>query len=382
MKRQPKPTGWLDEAAVFQRTHRGELRTRHGKITRRIVPVCVSTVRTDNERGPDAYLRVAYRREHPEICLTDEDGQFVDALVDGTYRLQTYLTCLNNPRFVEEALALVKRVMHKGADGVLIRYDRQDQRCHAHRRHVGYVREKEDIYSEIPWMEQFDERVLSLPRHRHLYPDKDQDYAFERFIGKVKPLVKGYGTDKVVILEANSRFHDRADGVFVKSLLPDLDQIGKLRSGTAKPVLVSSFSWEACNKKNLSLAMSMSWLYGFAYVVPETISPDLVGRLSKINRGKRRSDVLPLGAARGTIYENGVAVVNTSKSEAIARLKLPENYPHHNLVDLYTGRPAKIDSGTTITKSSVHDKAYEKVGGDLVVRIPARSGRLYFVQNH
>jgi hypothetical protein len=376
-----KADDWLSAARVFRRAASGHLLTQAGKLSRQIVPIDVGAVRTDNRRESDGYLRVAHKRDDPTIFLTDEDGQFVDLLADGTYRFQTYLTCLNNPVFVRESLALIKRVMDKGADGVVIRYFRQDQQCHAEGRHIGFVKRKEDIYSEIPWMEQFDPMALNLPTHKHVYPGKDQDYAFEKFIGKAKRLIKSYGLDKVVVLEADRKFSEKADGFFVKSLLSDMDKIGKLRSRVAKPILVATFPWECCEEQDVSFVISMSWLYGFACVLPETVGSRLAGRLSKIDRGERRSDVLPLGVASGVLYENGVAVVNPSGSEAVVRLELPKDYPCQNLIDVCTGQPAKVDSGTTITKSSVHDQAHQKRGFDLVARVPARSGKCYYAQH-
>jgi len=380
-KTQVKPTNWLGEPRVVHRKAGGAMEARIAGKRKRIVPICLSDVRADN-RSDECYLRVAYSNEHPEICLTDEDGQFVDALVDGTYRMKQYLTCMNHPLFVAKALALVKQVMDKGNDGVLIRWDRSGRECHAENMHVAYIKQVHSVASQIPWMEQYDQHVLNAQVHKHLYPGKDQDYAFERFMGKVNRLVKRYGRDRVIVLESDLRFQNHADALFVRPTLDHLDDLlTDIHATVDKPVIVASHPWEAQTKDNLLYALAESWLHGCTYELNGAVGRDLPARMTKLRAGRRLSGIIRLGVVKYAIYENGLAAVNGSNQPTTARLKLPEHYARRTLVDLRTARTVKIETGKAVMSPSVHDQDRISAGREMVVDIPASSGNIYYARN-
>jgi len=373
-KSQPAATGWLRDIAMFRRTSRGELRAKRGKRTRRIVPICVSAVRTDNRTEADGYRRVRYRRTRSEICLTDSDGQFVDALVDGAYRMQTYLTCLNNPTFVAEALDLIRSVMEKGCDGVLIRFDRQPQECHAEGRHIGYVKRFHSVASEVPWLDQYDQRVRDLAKHEHLYPGQPQDYAFERFVAKAKRLARAYGSDRVVVLEGSAASAGRADALHVRARPEDIE---RTPGGNGKPVIISSRP-SAGGDEALS-GLSSAWLHGCAYVADEGISGRAVDRLAGFDRGRRLRGASRLGIVKYALYENAIVAVNSTDREAAVWLQAPQEHADRRFIDLATGSTMTPQEHKETRKPSPHDVT-GRGRGNLLLKMPARSGKVLLVE--
>lgn len=192
-------------APLLERMTDGRMRVSGHGPARTIVPLCASTVRMDSRPDPDQYRRLPFRREDAVCFLTDPDGQFVETLADGSFRLQTWHLCLNNALSVERLMALVAQVMGAGADGVVIRYRNPPQECRAEGRHIGFVRRYDSVASEVPWMPTYDQRVLDLETHRHIRPGCSQLAAFERFAAKAYRLVKRHGGDKAMTTRTASR---------------------------------------------------------------------------------------------------------------------------------------------------------------------------------
>jgi hypothetical protein len=89
--------------------------TQAGKRSRKLVPIDVGAVRTDNRRESDGYLRVAHKRDDPTIFLTDEDGQFVDLLADVNNGVKVRRGNPRDPLNRERLRSLLSEVMIRNA---------------------------------------------------------------------------------------------------------------------------------------------------------------------------------------------------------------------------------------------------------------------------
>jgi hypothetical protein len=373
----------------FQKHLPGGRSGRHGAARRGyettskfLVPICASTVRMDNRVDPDGYRRLPFRREEAAGYLTDQDGQFVEALVDGSYRLQTYHLCLKQPQTVRRLLELIGQVIKEGADGIVLRFCQPPQECHARDRHVGFVPHFKCIASQVPWMATYDQRVLALETHRHSEGDGSQRDAFRGLVAKARRLVKGFGRQRAFIVEAEADLVSRggADARLIAPALTDLPHaLGAVVNDREPPLLVVPRFDRPPAVEEVFRTAALCWLRGAACVLPRAA-------LSRLSRGSRRLPDLgprltppkPLGAVSYAVYAQGVVAVNGGDREQVVRLKLPSRYGPRALVDLRTGRRWPIMPGGTIPDVSVHDYAERQASDqDFLVRLPAGAGGIF-----
>lgn len=168
--------------------------------------------------------RVAWDPRKAAMLLVDWQGRFVNTLMDGTIRMWRYQVCNNTAEYRDAALAMVRRQMDGGADGVFVDNSYGREPCYGHGLPIGYssvyrgvcaavpvwddpeqarTTPPEELYRQgvFPHCPSRDTRALAeLPAHRHLHPDKSNEEAYGELLKSVRAMVKRYGEDKAVIL--------------------------------------------------------------------------------------------------------------------------------------------------------------------------------------
>lgn len=121
---------------------------------------------------PDEYYQHANVKEHPDwICIHADGKEGISSLREIDNR-NWVTVCPNSPGFREYALKTARLLMARGADGIFV--------------DNGYP----DVECEAP----------KFNRHKHVYPDKDNIYAYRKLLEDVRAVVKEYGEDKIVIV--------------------------------------------------------------------------------------------------------------------------------------------------------------------------------------
>ena len=110
--------------------------------------------------------------EHPEWIVIHSDGKEGISSFHEVDNRNWVTVCPNSPTFREYALKIARLIMAQGADGIFI--------------DNGYP----DVNCEGP----------KFGRHKHLYPGKDNVYAYRKLLEDVRSEVKQYGADKIVIV--------------------------------------------------------------------------------------------------------------------------------------------------------------------------------------
>jgi hypothetical protein len=121
---------------------------------------------------PDTYYQHANISEHPEWICIHADGKDGISSFHETDNPNWVTVCPNSPGFREYVLKTTRLIMARGADGVFI--------------DNGYP----DVNCEGP----------KFGRHKHIYPDKDNIYAYRKLLEDVRAEVKRSGADKIVIV--------------------------------------------------------------------------------------------------------------------------------------------------------------------------------------
>jgi len=139
---------------------------------------------------PDEYYQHAKVSEHPDwICIHSDGTEGVSTLHSDRVTL-----CPNSPGFRDYALKTTKLIMAKGADGLFIDNGDPDLNC------------------EGP----------KFGRHKHIYPGKDNTYAYRKLLEEIRAEVKKHGEDKIVIVNPGAPFQawvGACDGQMLESYI-------------------------------------------------------------------------------------------------------------------------------------------------------------------
>lgn len=112
-------------------------------------------------------------KDHPEWMVRDEQGEPRKSVFWGEGgNTGWYEVCANEASFVEHCLAYVRTLLEMGADGVFIDNVHPSATCFG----------------------------AQQGHHAHLYPDRDNIYAFRMLLKRVRKLVKEANPDHLVML--------------------------------------------------------------------------------------------------------------------------------------------------------------------------------------
>ena len=305
--------------------------------------------------------RVPWDPKRPQILLLDREGRFVNLTVDSTRRMWRYVVCNNTREYVEMALAMVHQQMKRGADGLFIDNSGYRLPCYGHGVPVGYAQTYRSVCAAIPtWPkgaaatkspEELHRRgfrprinamhpsIRNLPLHRHIYPGKSQEYAYTRLLEKVRKVVRGYGSDKIMLINGPT-WADSGDGTTIEHYLYSWSWKGLsgrkgdfrtqasrwapyLRSG--RKVLALSYFGNSDRQvaEDVLHAWSAATLSGFMWWEYQTRGNKLGRLLRRLNLGRRLTGPQRMGPVDFAFFEKGVVAVNSASRRRAVELRIP-----------------------------------------------------------
>ena len=296
--------------------------------------------------------------EHPEILVKDAGGHWVHTGMDGSDRLHRFRTCANSPSYWKLSLAYVKKMMDWGADGVFV--DNAGRRVPCFGPRFNRVRNPE-----------FDPYV-----HEHLFPDASHDYAWGRFLEAVRTLVKGYGDDKIVVLNSGigDPWQSVGDCCMWESFIFSWAWEGRRHTWSdVKAKAKANQSYLNAGRRIVALAFldpkrhdmknDSFWAYACArladFVLWANLAHTDVEFLNRVRLGSGLGPCQEADQIAHRFFQTGLIVLNDSLEDREIRLRVPDGFAPKELLDLYDG-----------------SKAVRVSDGAVKVRVPGKMARI------
>lgn len=300
--------------------------------------------------------------QHPEVLLRSEDGKWVHLPMDGTDRFNRFLVCTNNPTYCSLSLKYIKKLMDWGADGIFIDNVGPRQECFA-----PHFTKKDPEFA--PYV------------HEHIYPENTNDYAFDRFLESVYALVKGYGKDKIVVLNSgiDTQFQKNGDCCMWESFIYSWAWKGRrpedswenikakaannewyTKSGRRITALSTITPTRAEAKDDAFWAFSAARLVGFIWWAH--LNGTGAETLYRVHLGKILSPLKEENGLSFRSYENGFIVLNDGKADRTLNMTLPDGVQQDRVLDIYN-----------------ESKSIPIENKRVTVSVPANSARVYML---
>ena len=330
------------------------------------------------ERGT---ARAPWDPKRPQVLLIDREGRFVNTPMDGTWRMWRYLVCNNTAEYVEMALDLARKAMGAGADGLFVDNSGHRISCYGHGAPVGYSPRYRQVMAGRPeWPEDVDISLppeelhrrgvrpsyatnpgfADLPVHRHLYPNKGHVYAYGRLLQRVRRLVRGYGDDKVLVMNGHSH-PETADAVMLESYLYTWVRVGPWRTwAQLKETAAEWAPYLRKGKKVMALtyvgrsrraveedalhACAAALYSGFAWSDYGTCPGPIGETLRRLDLGKKLATGAD-GDVDYAFFERGAVAVNGGSRRRAATLAPPKRFGPQRLIDLAENDEALARNG-------------------------------------
>lgn len=326
--------------------------------------------------------RVPWNPRQAQMLLIDKDGSFVNTHMDGTHRMWRYYVCCNTQEYVDAALNMVHQQMKMGADGIFIDNSGPRRPCYGHGLPVGYSESYRQVMAAIPhWKhpQRVDRMppeqlfragekpqyvhypmIEALPRHRHLYPHQNHDYAYDRLLAKVRQAVRSYGPDKVVMV--NGPLTPHADAAMRESFLYSWAWQGCNRTWAQAKRTTRAYLAKARKGQRL---VALSYLGNTARTVEEdalhafaasalldhlwsdysTVKGQLGKALRTLDLGQRLTALKKADAIEYAFFERGLVAINGSARAHAATVPASAALQGAPLRSLIDGKTLRAESG-------------------------------------
>jgi len=315
--------------------------------------------------------RLPFQKEYADVLLMDENGHFVNTLMDGTYRMHRYLICANSKTYVQKMSEYIRNIMDMGSDGLFIDNIGKRKECSGHGLRVGYSERYKTIIAESPKVKQYDRELERLPVHTHIYPHQGHNYAFREFLLQIQNLVKSYSEDNIIIHNGSSDFADCADGIMIESYIcswawegrrenwSQLKELAKryephLSAGGQIIALSYLGRTQTTVKDDAYFCYAAARLSGFIWV-----GDDAAKELYRVHLGEPLSALICSDGIDYRIYRNGIIAMNGDNFDQTITIAMPSEADFKAVFDLYDERLINVSEG------------------NLQLSIPACSGRVY-----
>jgi len=309
-------------------------------------------------KGDMRWLEQWALAEHPEWMLLNSDGKPVSPFSAEYQAGSMREPCLDTPGVKEACLALAKLLMDEGADGLFVDNVHPSGKCYGEK----------------------------FGLHKHLHPEWDNATAYKEMLRAVRALVKGYGNEKIVMLNSgNPRkfFTDVGDALMWESFLFDGGEQPRmsfqrllgaqkfwqpyLKAGGTIAALSYFGGPPELRKRNAFYAYACAKLCGFHFSDWFTGEGSGAEVLYRLRLGRAVGDVEEIRGIWLRRYENGLVVVNPDgdgqPTEAIQ--KLPARTLTVNLPSSWR------------TAVDVYDETVVNIQGRrITISVPALSGRV------
>ena len=269
--------------------------------------------------------------KHPDWNVIKADGSIGISCFEGTENTGWKTVCPNSPAFRDYALAYTKHMMDLGVDGLFIDNAHPDVFCVGPR----------------------------FGRHRHIYRDKDNSYAYRKLLEAVRYRVRRYGDDKVVFVNAgnpNQAWVGACDGQMFESYIctwaskarwhsePQLLNYQRTWGPIAEkghPLIALSYVGHTPNPPREDAFYCYAWarLSGFIWADWFT-AKDTARDLYKLRLGKPLGPMKAGGGFYTREFEKGIVVVSGESKGAKVTL------PGAKWLDVFTGKDLAANTVT------------------------------------
>ncbi len=347
---------------------------------RRKIRVLIYAAFMDTLYGGEGYTgRPLYRDKDADMLLIDKDGRFMNTVMDGTYRMNRYLVCANSKKYLDKALDYVKSLMDMGADGLFIDNVGPRESCYGHNLPVGYSQRYKTVI--VPWpgmKKQYDKEINRLPVHKHLYPNKDHNYAFARFLEKIRDVVKSYNPENVVILNGGGLpeeggFAQYGDGTMIESFICSwawnkrqytytsaLKMVEAYKDYLARGKVVVALSYLGYTPYGINEDAFYCYVFarlaGFIWADGYTIGNNQAKVLYSVKLGRVLEEAKEKEGVFYRVFQDGIVALNDSSKVKNLRVNLPKEGSANGARDLFSGLEIPLKDG---------------------FKVPANSGRVY-----
>jgi hypothetical protein len=302
--------------------------------------------------------------DHPEWALIDENGNIRRPFDAPTYRSGVHQSCTNVAGLAQAYVRGVKNVMEMGFDGVFVDNVHPYPTCYGPK----------------------------FGKHEHIYPDKDNVFTYHLALKQVYDLVKQYGDDKVVMLNTGNGpsevYADCDDGTMVESYICTFVDKGRknrwnsfgqimdwarqyvdyMASGkglvalsymgwTGYPLKDDAFYCGACGKLSGFVWTANVWATSWTTKPGDRAGNDILRLLYRANLKNPLTEIKEKDGVTYRVFAGGIVAVNPGDSYLEMQLPAPDGFTE--VCDLYCGRIIPV------------------IAGQITIRIPPESGRLY-----
>jgi len=323
---------WTDEAIAAMRDvpfvigvplDKKVIEKAHGQGTRVLVYV------TFYQMPPGRTYQNADISEHADWNVIHPDGTEGISVFDSTDNPGWRTVCPNSPGYRKYVLEYTKFVMDQGADGLFIDNGHPDVTCEAPK----------------------------FRRHEHIYPGKDNIYAYRELLKDVRALVKRYGEDKIIIVNpgeprkawvgacdgqmfesyicthaADHRWHDEARLVKTQKEWGPLAEQGNA-------LVALSYIGHTSNPPREDAFYCYAWarLSGFIWADWFT-AKDVARALYKVRLGEATGPMTTGDGFYMRGFERGLVVVSRESRGAVVRLSAKD---HARVFDVFAAKHLK-----------------------------------------
>jgi hypothetical protein len=220
-----------------------------------------------------------------------------------------------------------------------------------------------------------DRTIRALPKHRHIYPGRSHDFAYDQLLKKVLRLVRSYGRDKIVVVNGHTR-PAFADGAMLESFIYSWAWKGARKSWLQ--VKAEAASWRpylARGGRLLALSyfgntdrspdedglfsFAAAMLLGYLWSDYGTLKSDLGRRLRTMRLGKGLTALARAGAVEYRFFERGLVAINDDPRRRAVSVPACPRFGFSRLRDLAGGGEVRCRNGSW------------------PLALPAHSGRVY-----
>ena len=289
--------------------------------------------------------------EHADWNVIHSDGKEGISIFEGTENSGWKTVCPNSPPYRDYVLKYTKLIMDQGADGLFIDNGHPDVTC------------------EGP----------KFGKHDHLYPGKDNIFAYRKLLEDVRAEVKRHGRDKIIIVnpgEPRTEWVGACDGQMLESyictwasesrwhdesrLVRFADQWGKL-ADEGNAVIALSYIGHTKNPARDDAYYCYAWARVSGFIWADWFTAkDSAPELYKLDLGKPKGPMTRGDGYYLREYEKGlVAASSESKGATI----VISGKTHKHVYDVY-------DKSTLTPAAS----------GDYVISLAKGVGRVYVLK--
>ena len=279
--------------------------------------------------------------KHPEWVFVAEDGSLKRPFNNPDYPSGWYQVCTNVEGYAKAVLEGVEGIMEMGFDGLFIDNVHPEANC------FGPAKQK----------------------HEHLHPDENNAETYKRLLARVYQLVKGYGQDKVCVLNSGGvrrEYASYGDALMWESYIFG----GAERRHDWKRIREAADEWRTHIDGGKAI-LALSYVGGgtpeerkenafYAYACAK-LSGFLWARSSIFDKVRIGTPAGYIQMAEGfhyRLYQRGVVAVNPESDDK--RVEIP--CANSDCLDLFSGEMLEVKDGK------------------LCLKISAGSGRVYIAR--